>query len=170
VVRKTLQTSQLSTPAAEASLYQISRQLTQQRRKSKSNQQLQEIQKNQQRQQSRFTSPSPDAAAHGKAAGKHSKCSNKRARVLNPNASRLGHYENEMKEVVDAARTLLSIYLLAENAFPGDEVPPTSTMQHDFQGPVKWRKVLDHFFYEAVGANEDASRIGMFQTPSAFPY
>ena len=75
-----------------------------------------------------------------------------------------------MKEVVEAARTLLSIYLLAENAFPGAEVPPSSTMQGDFQGPVKWRKVLDHFFYEAMGANEDASRIGMFRTPLAFPY
>ena len=74
-----------------------------------------------------------------------------------------------MKEVVEEARTLLSIYLLAENAFPGDAVPPTSTMQGDLQGPVKWRKVLDHFFYEAVGANEDAKRIGMFQTPSVFP-
>lgn len=90
--------------------------------------------------------------------------------MLNPDASKLGHYENEMKEVVDAARTLLAVYLLAENAFPGDEVPPAPTMQSDTQGPIKWRKILDHFFHEAVGANEDARGISRFQIPPATPY
>ena len=119
-----------------------------------------EIQKNQQCRQLKFASPPPDAAG-GKAAGK----SSKRARTANPDATKLGHYVNEMKEVVDAARTLLAVYLFAENAFPGDEVPPASAMEDGSQGPVKWRKVLDHFFNEAVGANEEASRIGMFQIP-----
>jgi hypothetical protein len=89
---------------------------------------------------------------------------------LHPDATRLGHYENEMNEVVDAACTQLAVYLFAENAFPGDQVPPTSTMQSDIQGPVKWRKVLDHFFNEAVRTNEDASGISRFQIPSASPY
>ena len=55
-----------------------------------------------------------------------------------------------MKEVIDAARTLLAAYLFLENAFPGDEVSPASTMEDGSQGPVRWQKVLDHFFYEAV--------------------
>ena len=95
----------------------------------------------------------------GRVAGKSS---GKRARTAHPDASRLGHYTNEMKEVVDEARTMLAVYLFAENAFPGDEVPAASAMKDGSQGPVKWRKVLDHFFYEAVATNEDASRAGRF--------
>lgn len=109
-------------------------------------------------------SPPPDAIG-GRVAGKSG---SKQVREAHPDARRLGHYEDESKEVIDAARTLLTVYLFVENAFPGDEVLPASTMEDG--GPVKWRRVLDHFFYEAVHANEDAKRAGRCQLPLASPY
>ena len=58
-----------------------------------------------------------------------------------PDAHRLCHYEDESKKVIDAAHTLLSVYLFAENTFPGDEVLPASAMEDGSQGPCKAEKV-----------------------------
>lgn len=74
-----------------------------------------------------------------------------------------------MKEVIDTARTLLSVYLYVNHAFPEDEAPPPSTMESDGKDLVKWRAVLDHFFKEAVHENPGASALGMYYTPSASP-
>lgn len=115
---------------------------------------------------SKFVSPPPDTTG-GRAASKRS---SKQVWAAHPDPCRLCHYEDELKEVIDAACTLLSVYLFVENAFPGDEVLPVSTMEDGSQGPVKWRRVLDHFFHEAVHGNEDADQAGRFQLPLVSPY
>jgi len=74
-----------------------------------------------------------------------------------------------MKEVIDAARTLLSVYLYVHHAFPEDEAPPPSTMESGGKDLVRWRAVLDHLFNEAVRENPAASALGMYYTPSASP-
>lgn len=66
--------------------------------------------------------------------------------AAHPDAHRLCHYEDESKKVIDDAHILLSVYLFAGNIFPGDEVLPASAMEDGSQGPVKWRRFLDHFF------------------------
>ena len=111
-------------------------------------------------------SPLPGSQAEDEEAstGQH-----KHAQTVNTDTRRPSHYTGEMKEVIDAACTLLSIYLYVNHAFPKDEVPPLSTMESGGKDSVKWQAVLDHFFNGAVDENPGASALSMYYTPSVSP-